>query len=294
MPVLEARRLTWAFVPASPVLQDVSFRLSPGWVGLVGENGAGKTTLLRVLAGQLTPDHGLVRTEPAEARIVLCPQDADALTPEIAMLADSAEGAKLALRGRLALDVHDLSRWPSLSPGERKRWQVAAALAQAPDVLLMDEPTNHLDQEARALVVRALSRFQGVGMVVAHDRQLLDELPRKTLRLHDHTIKAYVGGYQQAMEAWTLERRQVEEAHGEARAQVARIQRQLAVARQEQASADRGRIARTRMKGPRDHDARGGLAKGQAAAAEARAGKDAGVLRRALERAELDVPKSGA
>lgn len=291
MPVLEARRLAWAFVPALPVLRDVSFRLSPGWYGLVGENGAGKTTLLRVLAGQLKPDHGFVRTEPATARIALCPQDADALTPEIAMLAASNSGARLALRGRLALDVNDLARWPSLSPGERKRWQVAAALAQEPDVLLVDEPTNHLDPEARTLVVHALKRFRGVGVVVSHDRQLLDELPRKTLRLHDHTIKVYVGGYQQAREAWMLERRHAEEAHGEARAHVARIRRQLAVARQEHASADRGRIARTRMKGPRDHDARGGLAKGQAAAAEARAGKDAGVLRRALERAETEVPK---
>lgn len=291
MPVLEARRLTWSFVPALPVLQDVSFRLSPGWYGLVGENGAGKTTLLRVLSGQLTPDQGLVRTEPADARLVLCPQDAEALTPEIAILAASTEGMHVALRGRLALDVNALARWPSLSPGERKRWQVAAALAQEPDILLVDEPTNHLDQEARALVVGALKRFSGVGIVVAHDRQLLEELPRTTLRLHEQTITAYAGGYQQAMEAWTLERRHAEEAHGEARAQVARIQRQLAIARQDQASADRGRIARTRMKGPRDHDARGGLAKGQAAAAEARAGKDAGVLRRALERAEIDVPK---
>ncbi|MCA9518700.1 MAG: ATP-binding cassette domain-containing protein, partial [Myxococcales bacterium] len=41
------------------------------------------------------------------------------------------------------LDPDDVPRWPTLSPGERKRWQIAAALAARPDVLLLDEPTNH-------------------------------------------------------------------------------------------------------------------------------------------------------
>ena len=63
-----------------------------------------------------------------------------------------------------------------MSPGERKRWQVASALAADPDVLLLDEPTNHLDGEARRGLVEALRRFDGVGLLVSHDRRLLENV----------------------------------------------------------------------------------------------------------------------
>ena len=61
-----------------------------------------------------------------------------------------------------------------LSPGERKRWQIGGALAREPDVLFLDEPTNHLDASARELLLDALRRYRGVGVVVAHDRAFLD------------------------------------------------------------------------------------------------------------------------
>ena len=77
-----------------------------------------------------------------------------------------------------------LERWSTLSPGERKRWQIGAALAREPDVLLLDEPTNHLDAEAREWLVSALRRFRGVGVLVSHDRELLEALTTSTLRVH--------------------------------------------------------------------------------------------------------------
>ena len=76
----------------------------------------------------------------------------------------------------LSLRADELARWPTLSPGERKRWQVGAALAARPDVLILDEPTNHLDAEARAVLVAVLERFSGIGVLVSHDRELLDAL----------------------------------------------------------------------------------------------------------------------
>jgi ATPase subunit of ABC transporter with duplicated ATPase domains len=87
------------------------------------------------------------------------------------------------IRGRLALDPAAIARWTSLSLGERKRWQIGAALVETPNVLLLDEPTNHLDTRARELLVAALARFRGIGVVVSHDRALLDALTEMTLRL---------------------------------------------------------------------------------------------------------------
>jgi ATPase subunit of ABC transporter with duplicated ATPase domains len=85
-----------------------------------------------------------------------------------------------------------------MSPGERKRWQIAAALAREPDVLLLDEPSNHLDARAREWLVHALSRFAGVGVVVSHDRELLDRLTSSTIELRAGDVRVQRGGYTRA------------------------------------------------------------------------------------------------
>jgi ATPase subunit of ABC transporter with duplicated ATPase domains len=218
----------------------------------------------------------------------MCPQEVETLSEDVASFGDTPLGAEL--RGRLGLHPHDLERWASLSPGERKRWQIGAALAREPDVLLLDEPTNHLDAEGRRLLVSALRRFNGIGVVVSHDRALLDELPSTTLRVHDAQITSYAGGYAQAMTTWEAELRGKEDAHASARARVSSAAARLADARREHASAERGRSVRARMKNKNDHDARESGRKGRANAAEARSGRTVNVVRAALERAEGAVP----
>ena len=75
------------------------------------------------------------------------------------------------------------SRWPTLSHGERKRAQIAVALWQQPDVLLLDEPTNHIDITAHELLIEALTSFRGIGLLVSHDRDLLDLLCQQCIFL---------------------------------------------------------------------------------------------------------------
>jgi ATPase subunit of ABC transporter with duplicated ATPase domains len=284
-PSLRVHRLSFAHNDSVPLLDSADFHLSSGWTGLVGENGAGKTTLLRLIAGDLRPDSGHVRAEPPSAVIVSCPQAVEHLTPEIERFAERSDAVARRLTGELALDAGDLQRWSTLSPGERKRWQIGAALAEDADVLLLDEPTNHLDAAGRALLVGALSRFRGVGVVVSHDRPLLAELTENTLRIHRGAARIFPGAYESARRAWEAEERAEIEGHQRKREEQRVIARRLDDARRTQASADAGRSSKNRMKDRHDHDARGGLAKGQAAAAEKRAGRTVGVVRRELDRA---------
>ena len=121
----------------------------PGWSA---ENGTGKTTLLRLAAGELRPSSGRVLLDPPGGRVMSCPQTVEDLTDQVEEFARSWDGFDAALRNRLGLDPVDLERWETLSPGERKRWQVGAALVAAPDVLLVDEPTNHLDSDTRQVL----------------------------------------------------------------------------------------------------------------------------------------------
>ncbi|WP_426731431.1 ATP-binding cassette domain-containing protein [Myxococcus faecalis] len=284
MSSLRAHRVSYAYSDAVTVLSEVDFHLPAGWTGLVGANGAGKSTLLRLLAGELTPTEGHLQFEPPSPTLRLCRQEVEALTLDITEFAESWDSLARRLHGQLGLDVSALERWSTLSPGERKRWQVGAALAAEPHVLLLDEPTNHLDAEARAWLVSALKRFKGVGVVVSHDRPLLESLTTNTLRVHGGDARLWPGAYLAAKQHWEAEREAELGAYQQAKAEQKRTARMLDQARREQASADAARSTRKRLKDKNDNDARSMGASVVAGWAENHAGRRVGVLRRELER----------
>jgi ATPase subunit of ABC transporter with duplicated ATPase domains len=290
MTVLEAHGVGVAWSASVPVLKDVSFALGAGFHGLVGANGAGKTTLLRVLAGEIRPHEGEVRLRPPGARIVHCPQTVDEPGLDVLELGRSNDGLAAELKGRLALEEGELDRWSTLSPGERKRWQIGAALAREPDVLLLDEPTNHLDASARDRLLGALGRFRGIGVIVSHDRALLERLPRSILRVHEGIVTVHAGRWSEARAAWETERREQEDAHARAKDTVRSVARRLDMAQRSQDATARSLGASSRMKSKNDHDARSMGRKVVAGWADARAGRSVEVLRGELERAESRVP----
>jgi ATPase subunit of ABC transporter with duplicated ATPase domains len=286
---VRAHRVCFSFTDAVPVLTDVDFHLTPGWTGLVGPNGAGKSTLLRLVSGELTPTSGQLQFEPDSPLVCLCPQGVEALTPDITAFAEAWDSRSQRLQGQLGLDVTALSRWPTLSPGERKRWQVGAALAREPDVLLLDEPTNHLDAEGRAWLTAALRRFRGVGIVVSHDRELLETLTQATLRVHGGSAHLYPGAYSTARGHWEAEREAEVAAHQQTKAERDRAARLLDQARREHQGATLNRSTSRRMRDKNDSDARSIMASTLAGWAEARLGHQVTVKRRELERAEAEV-----
>ncbi len=284
MSALHLHSLAFSFSPLAPLFDDVTLHLSAGWTGLVGSNGAGKTTFLRLLHGELTPHEGQLRFEPAAARVTYCRQSVEELDDEIQNFAWAWDRDAQKLRGQLELEPQELDRWPTLSPGERKRWQLAAALHAEPDVLLLDEPTNHLDAEARDQLSTALRQFAGVGVLVSHDRQLLDELTTSTVRLQRGGARLWSGNYSAAMELWEADEAANQQSYEQSRREERKLRRRLADKRRQRASADSKIHARSRMKSVRDHDARSAAAKGRVQAAESSLSRQVGVLRRQVER----------
>ena len=249
-------RVSFSFRDSAPLLAGVSLRFGPGFTGVVGANGSGKTTLLRLLAGELAPDDGRVVRVPPGLSLRTVPQRCDELEPAIAACAATQDGVARRTREALALAPESLARWPTLSPGERKRWQVGAALAAEPEILVLDEPTNHLDAEARGLLVAALERFGGIGVLVSHDRELLDALARETVRVADGTARAWRGAYSAARESWQRADTELRERHA-ALAQSARaLSQRIAERQDERARADSQLRTSRRMKSRRDSDAR--------------------------------------
>jgi ATPase subunit of ABC transporter with duplicated ATPase domains len=280
--------LSFGYDSAIDILGDASLALEPGWTGVVGENGSGKTTLLALIAGALTPTRGHVRLEPKDARVAYCPQEVESPDGPVRSFSAAWDKASLAWQARLGLDPGDVGRWPALSAGERKRWQIGAALARAPEVLLLDEPTNHLDANGRSILLGALRAWRGVGLLVSHDRRLLDELTERTARLHRGQLVLYPGGYGAARALWLAERAGAEERAARAERALRAERARLASERRRHGSAKGALPTSARSKGPRDSDARSMARKFAAQKAEARLGRGVAKQGRAVARAAVE------
>ncbi len=265
-----------------PVLDRVSFALEPGFTGLVGANGAGKSTLLRLLAGDHRPHAGRIA---ATGEVHLCPQE-PVLDAAVEAFAWGWVDGAWAIQARLGLDPATISRFPTLSPGERRRWQIGAALALDPAVLLLDEPTDHLDADARSWLVDALRSYRGAALVASHDRELLDGLAEAVLRLDRGRVTLTRGGATAALAAWDGEREARVAALDAAAAEVRATREQLGSARRNRDAAEASGRTSARVKGRRDSDGRSMGAKVVAGWAVAAHGRRVEVTRGALERAE--------
>lgn len=247
---LRAVSFTWPRA-AEPVLSEVELELDRGWYGLVGENGAGKSTLLSIVCGERAPTAGRVL---ASGPVVRVPQESTSPTAEVFHFAEDEGGEARALRRDARLEPAMLSRWASLSSGERKRWLIAAAVWTRPEILLLDEPESHLDATGRELLVSALRQHRGLGIIVAHDRDLLDALTTRTIHVDRGRVRTFEGGISAALRLIDEEKRALVRRRDELEELVETRSTQRDRARQVAKSAS----AKTsdRMKGIRDHDAR--------------------------------------
>ena len=174
-------------------------------LALIGRNGAGKTTLLKLIAGRIDADEGR-RTIVPGTRVILLEQEPD-LSRFATLLDYTLAGADAPARHEVEAIADqigiDLSRAAaSASGGERRRAQIARALAQSPDVLLLDEPTNHLDLAAIEWLEDWLKRFTGAFVVISHDRTFLTRLTRSTLWLDRGALRRHDVGFG-GFDAWT-------------------------------------------------------------------------------------------
>ncbi|MFG1891251.1 ABC-F family ATP-binding cassette domain-containing protein [Micromonospora sp. NPDC049051] len=156
---------------------------------VTGANGAGKSTLLAVLAGSLPPDEGHVWTATA-ARVALISQETAEQDPErTAREVHARHAGRLVARGvlrdgdvvalgSLGLLDSEAMRTPigRMSQGQRRRVDLALALAGRPSLILLDEPTNHLSSALVDELTGAIRDTSAAVVVATHDRQLLRDL----------------------------------------------------------------------------------------------------------------------
>ncbi len=245
--------VTYAYPAArEAVISNLTITFPAGWTALLGDNGCGKTTLAKIACGLIEPDAGSV------TRNLVCSyvaQDADEPPEGLADFAlDYGRDAR-ELRESFRIEDDMPWRWGELSFGERKKLQVATALWGRPDVLVADEPTNHLDADAREQLGAALARFRGIGILVSHDRELVDLLAMRCASFEPGGIVVRPGGYSAAHDQAELERSSAAAERQNARRELARLAAEKDKRAHEAARADARRSKRNLD--PRDHDARG-------------------------------------
>ena len=192
-----------------PVVRGVSISIQRGEVvGLLGPNGAGKTTCFYLITGLITPDYGTIMLDGQDitdlpmyrrARLGLgyLPQEASifrGLTVEnniravLEVVEPSRERRESLLEALLGeFSITHLRRTPALalSGGERRRVEIARALASRPHFVLLDEPLAGIDPIAVNDIRELISHLKdrGIGVLIT------DHNVRDTLEIID---RAYI------------------------------------------------------------------------------------------------------
>ncbi|MBN2311569.1 MAG: ABC-F family ATP-binding cassette domain-containing protein [Candidatus Hydrogenedentes bacterium] len=106
----------------------------------------------------------------------------------------------------------------SLSGGELRRLDLAAAVVAHPDLLLLDEPTNHIDVESAQWIEAFVAKYTGACVLVTHDRYFLDRIANRILELAHGGLRSYPGNYGRFLELKSMEQEAGERAEASRRA----------------------------------------------------------------------------
>ena len=174
-------------------------------IALVGRNGCGKSTLLKVLAHEIELEEGLYIPKPklSIAYLAQNPPAVPDCTVEV-FIQEVLEAPHLAFQAEdilLSLKLNRKQMLSQLSGGELRRVYIARTLLTPADLIILDEPTNHLDIVGIEWLETWISSSKQAFVIVAHDRQFLKNITRRTLWLDHGILRCAPVGFD-GFEAW--------------------------------------------------------------------------------------------
>ena len=218
------------------LFESASFQIHAGQrMGVIGANGSGKSSLFAMLLRELEPDDGELTLDPKDViayvaqesphgsgasvdyvmdgdhelqtvQAAIAEGEADADKPDLHLLYERMEAIDgFTAESRASRLLHGLGfaadeytkPVKEFSGGWRMRLNLARALMCRSDILLLDEPTNHLDLPAILWLERWLKRYEGILLVVSHDRDFLDQVCTRVAHIEHEKVNLFTGNYSQ-------------------------------------------------------------------------------------------------
>ncbi len=218
------------------LIESASLQVHAGQrMGVIGANGSGKSSLFAMLLGELEADDGELKLDPRdqiahvaqesphgigsavdyvmdgdaelrEVQLAIAAGEASDDSPDLHLIYERMEAIDgFTAESRASRLLHGLGfaaddyRKPvrEFSGGWRMRLNLARALMCRSDILLLDEPTNHLDMPAILWLERWLKRYEGILLVISHDRDFLDQVCTRIAHIEHQAIRLFTGNYSQ-------------------------------------------------------------------------------------------------
>lgn len=220
--MLTIQNLSYIHPDKNPLFSNINLTVNQNEkIALIGNNGSGKTTLLRVIAGELLPSSGVLKTASKPYYIPQILGQYDHLTIAEALHIDqklyafheilsgnccdanyelldddwTIEQRCISALNEWQLYDMDLSRKvATLSGGQKTKIFLAGISVNQPELVLLDEPSNHLDFLGRKCLYEFIEKTNCTLIIVSHDRKLLNTL-HIVCELSKQGITTYGGNY---------------------------------------------------------------------------------------------------
>lgn len=198
---------------SAEVLKNINLTLESGKViGLKGKNGSGKTMLMRAISGLILPTSGKVYINDKElGRQISFPPSIGILIENPSFISNytgfknlkilasiqnriSDDEIRDAIR-KVGLDPDDKRTFKKYSLGMKQRLEIAAAIMERPDIVILDEPINALDEAGAGLIKGLLDELKANGsliIIACHDTEELNYLSDEIYEIYDGEITGHI------------------------------------------------------------------------------------------------------
>lgn len=210
--MLDSDHISFAYDPLAkePLIKNFSLSVEKGErIAIIGKNGRGKSTILRLLAEELAPNGGHIKSSENLAIGYFGQTNIDRLHPKHSIEEEiSIANPKLNLtqiKGICGLMMFSGDKSKKLnsvlSGGEKSRVLLGKIIATPCNLLLLDEPTHHLDMESIEALIDAIEDFNGAVIIVTHSELILKRmLLNKIVVCHQGKQELHLGTYEEFLD----------------------------------------------------------------------------------------------
>ncbi|MBI2082441.1 MAG: ABC-F family ATP-binding cassette domain-containing protein [Deltaproteobacteria bacterium] len=207
--LMEVHDLSFHFDPQKPLIRNFNLSIhARDRIAVIGKNGYGKSTLLNLMAGNLTPLHGTIRSHDHLQLGHFGQTNIDRLHPD--QTVEDEIGSSNMTLNRTAVRTlcgimmfsgdHAEKKISVLSGGEKSRVLLGKILASPANLLFLDEPTNHLDMQSIEALIEGIREFEGAVVIVTHSEMILREVATRLVLFQHGTAEVFNGSYDDFLE----------------------------------------------------------------------------------------------